>query len=394
MKAPLKQGAFFYVLLNIKLKEMANTCTDLIVGISENECDCYTAALDAVTPAAPAWYQQSTSGLFLDELESEGLITMRATNGTLSCDKTLGTFYQEALAQAIKRTTDDAFTMISARLTEKKETFNGRIGGNKFDRDLIIPGAVIAGILLSPRPIIDGVFKLNSLTIGSSLNRLGFVISIYRNYLNIDQDPELIQNITDVTTVQNRSTTKVFADPIILPMEVDQEPVEYLFIYTMADGEGLKNTSTSCGCGRKEMIFNSYATFQGITIQAGALSMADYSRTTATSYGISLDGQFSCDSTAIICRMFDRSLAWKKVFAYAVRYLAGAIVNEKVINSPDLSRWNMVNFDDIRANALNFRGEYSSRITWLAQNVDPSVNDCYQCAGGGPVGMRKQGILS
>lgn len=366
-------------------------CTNQLFGISENECDCYTDELNDVTPAAPDWYKESVSGLFLDELECEGLVPMRASEGTLTCDKTLGTFYKTAQAQAIKRINDDVYTVISQRYTNKRETFSGRIGGNKSNKGLLIPGAAIAGVLLSPFPIVDGVFRLRSITINSSVTRTDLVLSIYSFRPGMNEDPELVETITDVTTVAGRSTTKVLDDIIELPLEIDKEFVEYLIIYSMEAGEVLQNTSISCGCGRKEYLFNTYARYAGITIKSDAPSLANFDKTGGYSYGISLDGEFTCNSSSIVCRMFNSSDAWKKVFAYAARYLAAAMVNESVYKSPDLTRWSLVNYDEVKASAYNFRGEYQTRITWLAQNTDPSVNDCYKCD---TQGMRKSGILS
>lgn len=367
---------------------MNNTCiTQSLFGISENPCDCYTEDLDDITPADPNWYKISTSGLFLDDLESEGLMSMRASNGSLTCDKTLGTFYKESRDKAIKRTIDDVFTVINERFKSKRDGFNGQIGGNRFNKTFVIPNAVIAGVVLSPNAFVDGVFKLNRITVGSSINRVDVTLSIFRIFPTLqDVDPELIENIENVVTVAGRSTITILTDPIILPMEVDGEPVKYIIIRELADGEALPNTGKSCGCGRKEYVFNQYATYDGIVINDDAESMADYNISGYTN-GITLDGEFSCDSESIICRMFYKSAAFKKVFAYAAMYLAAAMVNERVLRADEITRWSMVNFDDIKASSLNFRGEYSNRITWLSQNTDPSVNDCYNCGTKNQISM-------
>lgn len=368
---------------------MANTCiTPTLIGISANPCDCYTTELNDVTPVDPDWYKKSDSGLYMDELESEGLVSMRASDGTLTCDKTLGTFYKESRDGAIKRAIDDAFTVINERFKPKREAFIGQIGGSKFNRSLPISGAVIAGVELSPNSFVDGVFKITRMTIGSSVSK-ETTISIFRIFPTLqDVDPELVTNIDNVTLIANKSTIKYFADPIILPMEVDGDPVKYIFIRDLDEGEMLPNTSRSCGCGRKEHLFNQYASFNGITLDADAEDFSDYI-TSSYTHGISLEGEFTCDSEAILCRMFERSTAFKKVFAYAVNYLAAAMVNEKVSRAPDITRWNMINFEDMRASAIAFRQEYKDRLTWLAQNTDPNVNDCYNCGKSSVLEMNK-----
>lgn len=373
---------------------MDKTCTLNLIGISGNPCDCYTDDLEDITPEAPEWYKQSTSGLFLDELETEGLISMRAADGTLRCDKTLGEFYKESLAIALKRSIDDANIMIAQTFKTKRDGFDGKIGGTKFNRFAAIPNAVIAGVMLSPNAFIDGIFRLTKLTITSSVTREDLTISIWRVFRHIDDDfgPVQVASIEDLTTVASRSTIKNFSgtDVIELPMEVDGEEVDYLFIYELEDNEQLANTSTSCGCGKKERLFNEYATFHGIVIDDTAENFDEY-KSVPYSNGIALEGEFKCDSEAIICRMFERSPQFKKVFAYAVRYLAAALVNERVIKSPEISRWNMINFEDIKATSLNFRGEYAERMRWISQNTDASVNDCYQCSknSGLQMGMTK-----
>lgn len=363
-------------------------CTENIIGITQETCECFTADLEIVDGDPPApddiWYQQSDSGLFLDELD--GIESMWSAKESLTCDQELSAFYIKGRNTAIIKTQDEVLKQINDRFVKQDRSFIGSLGAKAFTKGVDITADEFYGIYLKMRAIVDGVMILNSVDTMFE-ETATFDVTIYRRYIQSNAY-ELVDTITGVNSTANRYVKNALTTPMILPMydTVDGE-LEYFFVYdhNYTDGDNNsqpltpKNNMPTCGgCGRVEGKAAMYVTKYGVH-GTDITNLSNWSKTSSYAYGLSLQVEFRCDADSLICRMFETLNEWKQQFAYAVLLKAGIIVHQNIIRSPEVSRAQMIDRDGVIAQMTIWEADYNTRLTWLAQNVNPNVNDCYMC---------------
>lgn len=354
-------------------------CTENIIGITQEQCDCFTEDLGIQAGDPPVvdndWYMISESGLYLDELE--GIESMWSVDESLTCDQTLADFYMKARNTAIGKTQDEVLKQINERFIKQDRTFIGSLGAKAFSTGIDISQDSFYGMYLKMRAIVDGVMVLNSIDTMFDQDAI-FNVLIYRRYIQENMF-ELVDTIEGVISTANRYVKNALEAPIILPMyDIASGELEYYFVY---DHTGLtpKNNMPTCGgCGRVEGKAAMYVTKYGVHGD-DVEDLASWQRTSSYAYGLSLQVEFRCDADSLICRMFDTLSEWKKQFAYAVLLKAGLIVHNEIIRSPEVSRAQMIDRDGVIAQMNIWESDYKARLTWLAQNVNPAVNDCYMC---------------
>lgn len=349
-------------------------CTENLIGITQKDCDCFTNSLQS-DPPVDGWYHQSTSGLFLDELD--GIESMWSADESLVCDQTLADFYAKARKTSIIKTQDEVLKQINDRFLKQDRSFIGSLGAKSFIKGVDITEDQFYGMYLRMRPIIDGVMILNSLDTMFEETAV-FDVTIYRRYLRSNMY-EVVDVIEAVESTANRYVKNALTEPMVLPMyDTTDGELEYYFVY---DHTGLtpKNNMPTCGgCGRVESKASNYVTKYGVHGNDPA-DLVSWVKTSSYAYGLSLQVEFRCDADSLICRMFETLNEWKQQFAYAVLLKAGLIVHNEIIRSPEVSRAQMIDRDGVIAQMNVWEADYSLRLTWLAQNVNPNVNDCYMC---------------
>lgn len=349
-------------------------CTENIIGITQKDCDCFTESLQS-DPVIAGWYHLSTSGLFLDELD--GIESMWSTDESLVCDQTLADFYAKARKTSIVKTQDEVLKQINDRFTKQDRSFIGSLGAKAFTKGVDISEDSFYGMYFRMRPIVDGVMIVNSLDTMFE-ETATFDVLIYRRYVRSNMY-ELVDTIEGVESTANRYVKNALTEPMTLPMyDTTDGELEYYFVY---DHTGLtpKNNMPTCGgCGRVESKASNYVTKYGVH-GTDTTDLANWERTAVNAYGISLQVEFRCDADSLICRMFETLNEWKQQFAYSVLLKAGIIVHNEIIRSPEVSRAQMIDRDGVIAQMGVWEADYYNRVTWLAQNVNPNVNDCYMC---------------
>lgn len=354
-------------------------CTENIIGITQETCECFTEGLEIVDGDPPEtdddWYQQSTSGLFLDELD--GIESMWSADESLTCDQTLADFYEKARKTAIVKTQDEVLKQVNERLIKQDRSFIGSLGAKAFTKSVDISVDEFYGMFLKMRPIVDGVMVLNSVDTMFE-ETATFDVLIYKRYVESNAY-ELVDTIHDVASTANRHVKNALTAPMILPMydTVDGE-LEYYFVYDHTGHTPKNNMPTCGGCGRVEGKAAAYVTKYGVH-GTDITNLSNWSKTSSYAYGLSLRVEFRCDADSLICRMFETLNEWKQQFAYAVLLKAGIIVHNNIIRSPEVSRAQMIDRDGVIAQMNIWEADYNKRLTWLAQNVNPAVNDCYMC---------------
>lgn len=313
-------------------------------------------------------YKQSSEDLFIDELE-----------GIAELDPAFASFFHTAKINAERRTVEDLVTSILSRYKSKREPFEGNIGGLKGDRPLIITQA-FAGSVLSFREFVGGNFRLRRISLV-----MDYTGTIDIRIFKVAPDAGLIQEIETLeglNAVAGRAVINPLENPLDLATEWEGYKVDYYFIYSTAGGVNPRNNSTSCGCGRKEHIFNSYANYYGV---AGSdIASPELFSRSGNANGIVIDGLFTCNLDALVLSMTKALPKYKTVLAYAMRFLSGHLIHESILRSPEITFETMIDRETVQAIRDQFFGEYQSRILWLSQNTDPSLSDCLTCKDSGP----------
>lgn len=328
-----------------------------LIGISRDE----NASLTALDEAKG--YLESSEDLFIDELE-----------GIAELNPEFASFFHTAKLTASRRAVEDLVTNILSRYKPKREPFEGNIGGLKADRPLII-AKDFAGSRIEFSEFVGGNFRLRRITL--LLNYTGLVDIRVIKVAPLGGLIQELDPIVGLTAVAKKGVPNELADPIDFPTEWEGYPVHYYFLYATAGGVQPMNNSTSCGCGRKEHIFNSYANYVGVS--GNDLEAPESFPGSNIANGIIIDGLFTCNLDGLVLRMTRALPKYKTVLAYAMRYLAGYLIHESILRSPEITFDTMVDRETVQAIRDQYFGEYQTRLLWLAQNTDPSLSDCLSC---------------
>ncbi len=356
-------------------------CLDNLVGITRKPCECFLEELtipevnEPPVPADDTWFTKSTSDYFLDELI--GIVSMWQTEGSVTCDETLADYYKKALRIAYRETLKQTQKAISTRLVKVDRDFSGFLGTKSFTASVDITGQDYAGMKLIMSPIKDGLMVIKEIATMFEQTAT-FDILIYRRYVQSNYY-ELVETIEGVDSVANRYKLNVLTTPLELPMYDDTDgELEYYITYE-ATGLTPKNNLPLCGqCGRVEAKAGYFVKKYG-TRGSDVEDLASWSNNSGNAYGLAINVDFKCDAASIICRMFAVSPEWADAYASAVLLMAGIAVHNQVLTSPEVTRANLLGAENAAAQMGVWQDDFDETIKWLAQNVNPEVNDCYQC---------------
>lgn len=350
---------------------MANTeCLEQIIGITRQDCECISEELNG-DGYTNDWYKISKSGFYLHELD--GIVSIDTVKDVVSCEE-LPAFYQRIVATSITEVADDISASVNERYKKNNSDFIGFVGARTSSKALNITKN-LAGLKVSPSEKIGGVLVIKG--IGVMMNTSGtFDIIIYRRYAetNIFEQVDVIEG---VNANANSYTENIFEDKILLPMQIDNEgELEYYFMYER-NGMQPRNNLASCGCGRKEQQLKRLMNYGGVAgdvvEEMGYWSQSEYNN------GLALDAEIRCNAEQIVCAMFNQSPEWAKYVAHAVIYKAAWKLHKGVLSSNHITQEIMANRETVNDNMNGFDQEYWTRIKYLVQNVDLSLNDCYSC---------------
>jgi len=354
---------------------MANNteCLNDIIGVTRKECECFDDDLEIPEGTDPDWYKKSTSGFYIHQLD--GIVSMETVRDIVSCEM-LWEFYQGIIADSIRETADDVSASINEKYKKKESNFVGFIGSRTSNKPIVL-GKTFAGLKVDVNERNGGVIVIKG--IGILLDKTSvFNIEVYRRYADIDQY-ELVDTIEGINSTANAYTENLFEEPLILPMNIENEgEIEYFFLYDTTAGNP-RNNLASCGCGRKEMTLKREVDYGGVSgnviAEMGSWNPSEFSN------GIVLDAEIRCNAEAMICSMFNTSPEWGKYIAHAVLYKAGWKIHTAILSSNAITQDVMANRETVDENRDKFDSEYWTRVRYLVQNVDLNLNGCYTCDG-------------
>lgn len=355
---------------------MANTidCLDNIIGVTPLTCDCIDQVLnpEGSEETDPDWYKKSTSGFFIHTLD--GVVELNTVKDIVHCEN-MNEFYKRLIHESIVESDDDVSAGLNARYKKKDSNFVGFLGSKSSGKLLNLTTAY-AGMRIETRNQLDGVLVVKG--IGVNMGVVAeFNVLIYRRYVETDLY-ELVDTIEGVSSFANSYKPNPFEEPIILPMHIDSEgDIEYYFLYDNVAALKPRDNRASCGCGSKEHQLSKLISYGGVS--GDVLSSFGGWSSSINANGIVLDIEVRCDAEAMICKMYNANLDWKKYMAHAVLYKAAMKIQKKMLSTNTITQEVIANAEIIQGNLNDFEIEYNSRIKYLIQNIDLSVSGCYTC---------------
>lgn len=348
---------------------MAYDCLETLIGITESTCDC---TIDGMTndDLTGTWYKDSTSGLFIDQLE--GIVPLQSVGASTECANEMATFYSKARDNAIKTMADEVMIGLTKRAVNGKKKYVGLIGGKSYGSAFDLNGFNYAGLKLYTYAMKGGVITINKIYTMMDATAT-FDIIVYKLEHGATE-LELVTTIEDIESEANVVKTNTLTTPVTI--DLSMYGAEFYFLYVPNSFNPKRNT-LSCGCGSKEHVLNSYMVKYGVT--TATVEGTPLFSTYPHALGIAFDAEVGCDTTSIICASYDEDEAVKLVMAYAARFKAGELIHEFILKSDNINRYTMSSRESLYGKRNHFKAEYNTRINWLIENLNLNLIDCYIC---------------
>lgn len=357
-------------------------CLNNIIGITRSECECITDLVESESEGAH-WYNESTSGEYLDELE--GIIPLFGVDSAKDCDnEELAKFFVNARKNAISQLSKDYLIGLSHKFTEGYRTYSGWIANRVFSGTQNLGGATWAGVKLTTIPMKGGLITISKV-FTMMTNAAEFDMYIYRVDHN-SRHYELVETITGLLSLNGVIKENVLDTPIELPLS--EFGCDYYLLYQPI-GFSPKENTVSCNCGHKESILRTYMQITGV--YGNDIPMMPYFWGSNYAMGISLEVNVGCNSEAILCASYLNRSDFKAAMAYAVRYKAGELVHEYVLRSNNVNQYTMSSREALYGKRNHFKSEYVAIVNWLVDKTPIDLIDCYVC---NDKRVTKGGILS
>jgi hypothetical protein len=342
-------------------------CLDKIIGLSQNECECFVTEPETII-------DESKSGLFLDELEGLELSLLSGNN-----DCGTGNIW-ERMQKAIDIATITFRTDLLATLGQSnkplRKSFNGFLGEIGY-KSYITPTRTNYGVKFSNLDIKGGEFTLKSISTLMDTTT-SFNVEVWNNISTV---PLLV--LPNINSVAGVWTNNVLTpDPLLTFPLYDKgcEKLEYFFVY---EPIGFKpaNNNTTCGCSRRPD-WEKWINFFGIS--GNDMLEADDFQSNNFANGLRLEIQLNCNNAEVICDGENQDFDFDnnpigRVIAYAIRFKSGEILIEDIIASGTINRFTLLDKERLWGKRNHYRAEYNQRITYLDSEIDINSNDCLIC---------------
>jgi hypothetical protein len=371
----------YYQITDLKYKVMNLECLKTLIGLTQNENECFEGEFQIPN------YNKSDSGLYLDKLEAApSLQAIKSIAGTSK----VGGLMNDALQSAIIELNNDFIVAVNSNFQTKTKPFVGNIGDSSFARTLKLDKNIV-GLKLRTDFIPGTYIKINKIFVAMDTSAM-FDIIIYKHYRDTSNLPELVK-IINVESEANKSSKKdLTSESIELPLfDETQSSIDYYFVYDRSNGMNPKDNKISCNCGNKDRTINQYFTLTGVQ----GSDILDIKKFTNSQFanGLIIDIDVRCSIRDLTCKVINESESLKTVMATTLRFKAGELLIEKLLNSSEINRNTMSDREHWYGKRNHFRKEYWDRITWMTyqENLDTDLLDCHVCKNGI---MFKSGILS
>ena len=365
------------------------TCLRDIVGLSENDCDCYGTdavvlsglndtdvwvSLDSpdggeIVTERPADWNKSLSGLYMDDPKFS--IPLKFTGNTKDCGE--GNVW-DILLKARKHGLRNFITDLSAGMRDsyyhKLNKFNGYTAGTSHNYTVTNLGA-ISGVYLDPVQYkgAKGIINFIELYVQGSGT---FEVNIYDEN---DLATPVNENPISVSVANNFGKTKL-TEPLTLSFSDEYgRKVGYYIVYDRS-GSDPRNLPFGCNCGNDKP-WQDHFMLYGVSADAVS-NLESASKTTQYPNGIRMHMDVTCGMDWL-CRTWDFSRDWDRVASEAIMiYGVCELLERQLIDPQPVAS---ADPDMVKEKLTNNRTLLSRRMPWLAANVPMEESDCYVCKG-------------
>lgn len=351
-------------------------CLENIVGVTNS---IIIPFYDQLTDQSKEDIALSESGLFLDTLT--GGIDLNGVDDAIYQQSVLD-MGVKACQEASKILNDELLLAINNRFHPAKTKFNGFIGRRSVSATLQSTPNFQGHRYRMYEPI-SGLITIKS--IGVNVNGVG-TFNVYISRCNArDIATEEILFTFPVTTTASIFTNVDMTSAggsVVLDMQIEGVPQEY-YIYWMRDESGglmPKNNDMKCNtCSnqQQEYSLSGFMEFNGVAFTDPAnLRNVSADR---LGHGLSVAAVVSCDHTTVICREYTKKDAVKLMMDKAAQYKAGELWIEYILKSAWVNRDGLQSREYMWGKRNNFKTEFETRITAIANGMELGETNCYIC---------------
>ena len=340
-------------------------CLENLIGISNTDCICVT---DGLSEAQKAELKLSVSGLYLDT-HLEGGLNLRDIKTLDAC----GDFFalaKRAIVSAKKKFEDDLEIGLGSRYKSSKPTFRGELGRLTYTGSLA-KNKEYQFIKIVPNAVSDAVMRING---GRIIVNNNDVLNVYILAGFEGEEPQVIHT-TSVEVFANMFANFELPQNLVLPLSVDGRKMVYYFAWNGNAETQARDNGTKCNCTGG----NAYDGY--LSLKGGETDALNNFNVKEDNYahGFTIDVDIRCEAGALFCREFDSQNKIAVASAWANLYKAGELLIEYVLNSPEITRFTLMNREYLRGKRNHFRKEYEMRIQYLTYEIDVTKGDCFVC---------------
>lgn len=340
-------------------------CLTNLFKLSRTTCTCFDEG-------KPTDYNEGKFDVYLDELEG---FELNMLAGASDCSSgSLWDIMAWARDEAAKQFKADLLACINQNYVSRRSVYSGLIGQISFTGNLNLTHTKAGQILIFPQ--IKGG-KMTLRRIATAFNTTGTIdVEVYDNAMN---QTTPIASYT-LNTTANTAEFSTLSTPLELPMWSNLvKHLEYYIVYTRGTKQP-KDVQTDCGCGGTPPPWKTWMSVYGIS--GSDTSYGQWTRVKKFANGLLLDVDLRCKATDLICsdeRPLDiDNSGFDMQVVYANRWLAGALTFQKILDSPNLSRYTLMDRERIYGMRNHARARYNEFITYLCENTEVS-SGCLMC---------------
>ena len=339
-------------------------CLENIIGLSRKDCEC-------LETDRPADYDESQSGIFLDEIHG---LDLKGLDDTKDCGEN-SIWYMMSIARqnAIKHFKTDLLSSLKNKYKDRFQKFSGVIGKSKFTSTIPTPNTFM-GIKIECVNIKGACITIKG--INTFFDQTGQIsVSIYRTGEVLP-----VESYT-LDTTANDVHNNVFTEALELPLWIDGiGEFDYYVVYSLPAGFKPLNTTLCCNCNGCKEQYDHWGNIRGfktpVFTQVSDLYNVNESK---YSFGLSLVADISCKKSDILCSQnFDYENDEVAMnMAYAVQELSGMMLMTDILTKTD-SAYVAMNEEQMNFLINNLHAQYNSRLEYISCNYAPN-HDCFIC---------------
>lgn len=347
-------------------------CFNNIIGISRTDATCFTAAFNDAA-------RVSVSGLYLDE--AEGFPALEIFRFVASGEGILlQALLEKARTRAIDLVKEELSMELGIRYPVKSQSYidyAGQISGLG-TINFTMP---YAALVLEMRPYRGAIVKVTGV-LPQFTTTTNLEVKVYQAYNNGNYYQVLSELETLSIPIAPNPTLKELSLELPTTDEVGRA-YSYLFVYATA-GITARDNSNSCGCGGKENIRDIY-------LKPYSVVGASYDNMLISNRGNKINGLLlqvdaRCNGGNFLCENYYNNSLIATAMNHAIQRKSAATALVSILTSDIINRYTMAKREQI-GNTINIlNSKVKKSVSWIAENLDLSNNDCYICNPGGSSG--------